>query len=87
MDYAHLDHRRLALLADRLARIDLATEWLEKQRGLVRNAKGEVYNVAVLVDKWSTRAEQVLREAEAERRRPRRIDLAQDMAALDEDAS
>ena len=42
-DYPHLDDRRLALMADRLARIDLATAWLEKQKSLVHNKEGDVY--------------------------------------------
>ena len=83
-DYPHLDDRRLALLADRLARIDLATAWLEKQKSLVHNKQGDVYRVAELVEKWAARAEAVLAEAEKERNKPRRVDLAQEMSALEE---
>lgn len=81
-DYPALDHRRLTLLADRLARIDLATEWLEKQKSIVRNRQGDVYRVAELCDKWACRAEQVIKEAEAESRRPKKIDLAMEMSNL-----
>ena len=37
--------------------------------------------MAELVEKWAQRAEQVLKEAEAERNKPRHIDLAQEMSA------
>lgn len=83
-DYPHLDDRRLALLADRLARIDLATAWIEKQKSLVYDKRGNVFQVAREVEKWAARAEQVLADAErASRARAPRIDLAQEMSALD----
>lgn len=85
-DYPHLDDRRLALMADRLARIDLATAWIEKQRSLVYSKQGDVFQVVQLVEKWSQRAEQVLKEAELEAKQQgsKHIDLAREMAALDE---
>jgi hypothetical protein len=83
-DYPHLDNRRLALMADRLARIDLATAWIEKQKSLVYDKQGNVFQVAQQVEKWATRAEQVLAEAEKEGRKTHRRDLAIDMAALEE---
>lgn len=84
-DYPHLDERRLILMADRLARIDLATAWLEQQKSLVANKQGDVYPVAREVEKWAARAEQVLAEAEKESRKsPKRVDLAVEMAELEE---
>lgn len=83
-DYPDIDDRRLVLLADRLARIDLATAWLDGQKGLVRNKQGEVFGVVREVEKWASRAEAILAEAEKERRKPRRADLAVEMSALGE---
>lgn len=83
-DYPHLDDRRLALMADRLARIDLATAWIEKQKSLVYDKQGNVFQVAREVEKWAARAEQVLAEAEKEGRKTQRVDLATEMAALEE---
>lgn len=83
-DYPNLDGRRLVLLADRLARIDLASAWLDKQNGLVRNKQGEPYLIVREVEKWASRAEAILAEAEKENRRPKRVDLALEMSALDD---
>ncbi len=83
-DYPDLDDRRLALLADRLARIDLATAWLDAQKGIVRDRNGEVYAVVTYVEKWVSRAEAVLAEVERERHAPKRFDLAKSMSALEE---
>jgi len=85
-DYPHLDDRRLVLMADRLARIDLATAWIEKQRSLVYSKQGDVFQVVQLVEKWSQRAEQVLKEAEQEARQERtgKVDLALEMSALED---
>jgi hypothetical protein len=83
-DYPHLDERRLALMADRLARIDLATAWIEKQKSLVYDKQGNVFQVAREVEKWAARAEQVLAEAEKEGRKAHRVDLATEMSELEE---
>lgn len=72
--YPRLDDRRLVLLADRLARIEVASEWLDRQAGIVRNADGEVYAVVKEVERWSARAEQVIAEVEAEHRKARRFE-------------
>lgn len=69
-DYPHLDGRRLALLADRLARLDAARTWLDAQEGIVRNKAGDVYPVVDRVEKWANRAEAVLATVEAEARAP-----------------
>jgi hypothetical protein len=84
-DYPDLDTRRLVLLADRFARIDLATAWLDRQKSIVRNSEGEVFLVVREVEKWASRAEQLLAEAERERRRPRRADLALTMSAEEDE--
>lgn len=72
--YPKLDGRRLVLLADRLARIEVASAWLDRQDGVVRNKDGEVFAVVGEVERWSSRAEKVLAEVEAEHRRDRRFD-------------
>jgi hypothetical protein len=66
--YPRLDDRRLVMLADRLARIEAASAWLDGQEGIVRDADGEVYAVVKELEKWTTRAEQVLAIVEAEHR-------------------
>jgi hypothetical protein len=73
-DLPKLDARRLALLADRLARVELATVWLDRQDGIVRNRDGEIYAVADRVERWATAAEKVLAEVEADHRRDRRFE-------------
>lgn len=83
-DYPSLDNRRLALLADRLARIDLASAWLDKQRGIVHTEDGGVFLIAKEVEKWASRAEVLLERAEAERRAKPRRDLAMEMSAMGE---
>lgn len=63
------DELRIALAADRLARWRCAVTWLDAQpNGVVRNRKGEVFDVADRLEKWSNRAEQVLTELEQETR-------------------
>jgi DNA-binding transcriptional MerR regulator len=73
-DYPRLDDRRRTLLADRLARIEAASAWLDDQESLVRDENGEVYSVVKAVETWSTRAEQLLAEIEAEHKQARRFD-------------
>ena len=63
-DYPHLDDRRLALIADRLARLQSAWSWLDEQAGVVRNEKGEPYPIVDRVDKWAGVAWSILLEGE-----------------------
>ncbi len=84
VDYPNLDNRRLALLADRLARIDLASSWLDKQKGIVHSEDGGVFHIAKEVEKWASRAEVLLERAEAEGRRKPRRDLALEMSAMED---
>ncbi len=83
--YPDLDGVRLALLSNLFARIDLGNAWLDKQGGIVKDRKGEVYAVAREVDRWEQRADRLVSELEAERRAARPAgDLATQMAALGE---
>jgi hypothetical protein len=66
-DYPHLDDRRRALLADRLARIALARTWLDG-RGVVRDDEGRVFDVVDRLEKWSSRSETLLAGLEEEAR-------------------
>jgi hypothetical protein len=66
-DYPKLDSRRLVLLADRMARIEASMDWLDKN-GLVRNAKGDPHPLVKFVERWATRAENLLEAAEHEHR-------------------
>lgn len=68
-DYPGLDDRRLAILADRLARMESARRWLDAQDGVVRGKDGEPYPVVALVETWGRQAEKILAELEAERRK------------------
>ena len=73
-DYPHLDPRRLAILADRLARMDSARAWLDQMGGVVRDADGTVFGVVKELERWANRAEAVLGEAEVEARRIAEVD-------------
>ncbi|MEX0993434.1 MAG: hypothetical protein WDZ37_05505 [Solirubrobacterales bacterium] len=86
-DYPNLDDRRLSLLADRLARIDLASRWLDEQDSIVRDKRGRVYDVVDRLEKWSSVAERVLAEVGREHRQARRFDLARKLSALPEEGS
>lgn len=77
-DYPHLDDRRRALLADRLARIALARTWLDS-RGVVRDDEGHVFDVVDRAEKWSNRAEALLAELEAERRQASRPSIVRQL--------
>lgn len=74
VSYPRLDGRRLVLLADRLARIEAASAWLDSQEGIVRDENGEVFAVVKELERWTSRAEQVLAEVEAEHRKARRFE-------------
>lgn len=67
-DFDWLDDRRLALLADRLARIESGSAWLAGQGGVVRGDAGEVFPVVDRIEKWSSTAERVLAELWSEDR-------------------
>jgi hypothetical protein len=67
-DYASLDERRLAILADRLARMDNARAWLDAQGTVVRDELGRVFDVVDRLESWGRRAEAILAELEAESR-------------------
>jgi hypothetical protein len=69
-DFPELDDRRLALLADRLARLDAARAWLDEQGGIVRNKHGEPYPIVDRIEKWATSTERRLDVLAAERRAP-----------------
>ncbi len=72
-DFPQLDARRLALLADRLARIEAASRWLDQQQGIVRDEHGEVFGVVAYLERWQSRAETVLREIAEEHKQSRRF--------------
>jgi hypothetical protein len=83
--FPQLDDLRLALLADRLARIAVASAWLDQQEnGVVRDKRGNVFDVADKVEAWSRAAEKILAEIEAESRGAKKLDLASLMSALED---
>ncbi|MDX8152769.1 hypothetical protein SK069_14270 [Patulibacter brassicae] len=82
--YEHIDDVRLALLANLFARIELATRWLDAQRGIVRNKNGEPFHIVRDLHLWERRAERIIKELDAEYRQPERLDLASQMSAVGE---
>lgn len=83
--YPELDEIRLTLLADRLARVSVGSAWLDEQGNVVRNRQGAVYDVANQVEKWASRAEQILAEIDRERAAKTSLDLAAHWATSDAD--
>lgn len=87
-DYPQIDERRLALLADRLASVELAAAWLDERGTIVRTKAGQVFDVADRLAKWNAAAWRMLTEVEVERRALEqagaRFDFAQAMSSLEE---
>ena len=69
-DYPRMDRRRRALLADRLARVELASAWT-RQHGITPQTKGkgfgETHPIVDRLERWSARCEDMLGQAEAQR--------------------
>jgi hypothetical protein len=67
-DFPHFDPRRRALLADRLARIDLVAAWAD-ENGIAKASKaGDVQPIVDKADRWAAAADVLLEKAgEAER--------------------
>jgi transposase-like protein len=63
--YPDLDDLRLTILADRMARLDVATRWLD-ERGVVRDARGNVFPVVDRVETWGNRVERLVAALEQE---------------------
>lgn len=83
-DYPHLDARRIALLADRLAVSELAAGWLDDRGTVVRTKAGQVFDVADRLAKWNASAWRMLSEVEAEcRESSASVDLATAMSEPD----
>ncbi len=85
-EFPELDERVLAMLASRLAKIELAETFLD-ERGVIKDEDGDVYPVADRVEKWSRRAEDLLRAAGIERRDHASVDVAVALAELSEGGS
>jgi hypothetical protein len=72
-DYPAMDDRRRKLAADRLARIEVASAWLDAH-GLTRSSAargssaGDLYPIVSHLERWSSRAEDLLAAAEQEQR-------------------
>jgi hypothetical protein len=66
--YPALDDRRRRLLADRLARVELAAAWLDDNGLMRRGQRGDVHPVVVHLERWASRAEDVLQAAEQAQR-------------------
>jgi hypothetical protein len=69
--YPDIDPSRRLLQAQRLAQIDLAAAWVD-EKGIVRNAQGQVYDVCDKLSRWLCQAENWFQQAEAETRERRR---------------
>lgn len=66
-DYPNLDRRRRALLADRLARVELASAWT-REHGITPMTRGkrhaEAYPIVDRLERWASRAEDMLAVAQ-----------------------
>ena len=71
VDYPLMDRRRRALLADRLARVELASTWT-REHGIAPSAggkrKGETWPIVDRLERWASRAEDMLAAAEQQQR-------------------
>ena len=84
--YPELSDAEQRMLADRLARIELASAFID-QNGLFRNRKrGEPWPIVDRLEKWTNRAENLLRLARIERRQHSPIDVAVALAELNREA-
>jgi hypothetical protein len=81
IDFPDTDDRVLAMLASRMAKIEQAESWLE-ERGVIKNEDGDVYPIADRVEKWSRRAEDLLRSAGVQHQAGSPVDLAMAIAEL-----
>jgi hypothetical protein len=68
--YPRIDPARRALQAQRLAQIDLASAWLDSRGTVVRDEKGQVFDVADKLARWWAAAERWFADADAESRQP-----------------
>jgi transposase-like protein len=80
--YPALDELRLTILADRMARLDVASRWLD-ERGVVRDARGNVFPVVNAVEEWGRRVENVVSRLEAEAQPGRGFTVADAMSEAD----
>lgn len=69
-----LDDARVALVSDLMARTELARRWLEDRGTVVSNRHGRVFPVAVQLDAWSRRLDEMLVRLDAEHRERGRVD-------------
>lgn len=84
--YPELSDPEQHMLADRLARIELASAFIDRN-GLFRNRKkGEPWPIVDRLEKWTNRAENLLRLARIERREHSPIDVAVALAELNREA-
>ena len=81
VDFPGMDERVVAMLASRLAKIERAEAFLD-ERGIIKNDDGDVYPIADRVEKWSRRAEDLLRSAGVQRQAGSPVDLAMAIAEL-----
>jgi hypothetical protein len=79
LDFPHLDERRRAMLADRLARVALVIAWTN-QHGVMpvvaagKAKHGTTHPVIDKLDRWAAQADALIAQAEAERRTHTRAD-------------
>ena len=83
--YPWIDPARIALQAQRLAQIDLASAWLDEQGTVVRDSEGSVFDVADKLARWLVQAEQWFDRAEGERREQGRYDALADFMSDDDE--
>src|SRR5437762_359976 len=65
-DFPALDDRRLSLLADCLARCEVAARWLDRRGRVVKDDTGEVFPVVRELARWGQQAWGMIGEVEQE---------------------
>jgi hypothetical protein len=82
--YSWLDPGRIATEAQRRAMIELASEWIDGQGTVVRDAEGRVFDVATKLAGWLQASERWTALAEEERRQTVRFDAETGLERLQE---
>lgn len=77
-----LDDARVALVADLMARTELARRWIEAQGTVVRNKAGEVYPVVDRLERWSARLDDLIGRLDRETAERDKVNPIAELAAI-----
>lgn len=82
--FPDLDDERAVLLAELLAKVDLAMAYVDR-KGIIRSDRtGAVWPVVIQAEKWEARAMALLKEIAAENKQANTFDLATEFTKLHE---